>query len=174
MRGRRLETPSGFEVRPTSDHVKESIFNIIQFQVPGARALDLFSGTGQLGIEAISRGAQEVVFADNAEQALFLTRRNAESVGASERARFVRTDALRYLENTDKGSFDIVFLDPPYDTTLLEDALRRIIEFDILRESGIIICESRADKAMPDAEPPYAKRREYRYGKIKLTLYGRE
>lgn len=172
VKGRKLKEPVGQTIRPTTDMVKESIFNIIQFELEDRRVLDLFAGTGQLGIEALSRGAARAVFLDESSDALKLTRDNIKAAGLSDRAEVVRGDALTYLKSC--GKFDIIFLDPPYDTTLLDKALARIFEFDILVENGIIICESKMDKALPEPPPPYQKGREYRYGHIKITLYTRQ
>jgi 16S rRNA (guanine(966)-N(2))-methyltransferase RsmD len=153
--------------------VKESVFNIIQFEVEGRRVLDLFAGTGQLGIEALSRGASAAVFVDESNDALRLVRDNLKSAGLSDggNAEIVRGDALTYLKSC--GKFDIIILDPPYDTTLLDKALGLIFEFDILRENGIIVCESKSDKILPEVPTPYQKGREYRYGRIKITIIGK-
>lgn len=168
-RGRKLKEPVGMDVRPTTDMVKESVFNIIQMRVEGSRMLDLFAGTGQMGIEALSRGADEVVFVDSSPTSIKLVKENLEITGFSDRARVVRTDSLMYLRSGEK--FDIVFIDPPYDTDLLEKALSMATGFDILKENGIIICESRKEKVIPDPDREGYTRKEYRYGKIKLTAF---
>ena len=159
-RGRRLKEPQGMDIRPTTDKVKESMFSILQFDIEGRRVLDLFGGTGQLGIEALSRGA------------LKLIRENLELCGLSDRARVRNGDSLAYLRSGEK--FDLVFLDPPYDTGLLEQALQDIAGFDICREHGIIMAESPADAVLPPLAAPYRLYREYRYGRIKLTVYHRQ
>lgn len=110
-RGRRLKEPQGMDIRPTTDKVKESMFSILQFDIEGRRVLDLFGGTGQLGIEALSRGASEVVFVDKSAAALKLIRENLELCGLSDRARVRNGDSLAYLRSGEK--FDLVFLDPP-------------------------------------------------------------
>ena len=168
-RGRRLKEPSNYDIRPTTDKVKESIFNIIQFQVAGARVLDLFAGTGQLGIEALSRGAAEAVFVDRSPEAVGIVKENLEATGLSRNARVVRTDSLMFLKSGEK--FDILFLDPPYGSGLLEKALEMATGFDILNENGIIICESERDEHIPDPAGRGYTRREYRYGKIKITAF---
>jgi 16S rRNA (guanine(966)-N(2))-methyltransferase RsmD len=170
-RGRVLREPSGFAIRPTGGKVKESMFNIIQFDIAGGSVLDLFSGAGQLGIEALSRGAERAVFVDVSGEATRLTQRNLDASGLSDRARVERRDALEYLGRC--GKFDLIFLDPPYDTPLIRLALEKIIEFDILTVNGIIICESRSGAHMPQARAPYYMRSDYKYGGVKLTLYGR-
>ena len=171
-RGRRLKEIEGFDIRPTTDKTKESIFNIIQFEIEGRRALDLFAGTGQLGIEALSRGARSVVFVDQSAAALKVVRENLKTTGLADAAEVIQSDALSYLRNC--GRFDIIFLDPPYDTPLLEKSLRLIEEIDILNKGGIIVCESRAEKNLPEPEPPYSRLREYKYGKIRITTFRRD
>ena len=171
-RGRRLKEPQGMDIRPTTDKVKESMFSILQFDIEGRRVLDLFGGTGQLGNEALSRGASEVVFVDKSAAALKLIRENLELCGLSDRARVRSGDSLAYLRSGER--FDLIFLDPPYDTGLLEQALQDIAGFDICREHSIIMAESPADAVLPPLEAPYRLYREYRYGRIKLTVYHRQ
>ena len=169
-RGRRLKEPQGMDIRPTTDKVKESLFSIIQFDIEGRRVLDLFAGTGQLGIEALSRGAAEAVFVDR-RPAVRLVQENLALCGFTDRARVKSGDALAYLKSGEK--FDLIFLDPPYAADLLEQALTAIASFDICREHGIIVAESALETALPALAPPYTLYREYRYGKIKLTVYHR-
>ena len=157
------------DTRPTTDKVKESLFNIIQFEIEGRRVLDLFGGTGQLGIEALSRGADHCTFVDMRKEAAALIRENLRLTGLSERSRVVQGDALSFLSSCGE-KFDVILLDPPYHTELLEKSVKRITEFDILREHGIIICESAAERELPALPPPYERGREYRYGKIRLTV----
>ena len=175
-RGRRLKELQGMDTRPTTDKVKESLFNIIQFEIEGRRVLDLFGGTGQLGIEALSRGADHCTFVDMRKEAAALIRENLRLTGLSERSRVVQGDALSFLSSCGE-KFDVILLDPPYRTELLEKSVKRITEFDILREHGIMVCESALDKVLPTLNAPYERGKEYRYGKIKLTIYrktGRE
>ena len=157
------------DTRPTTDKVKESLFNIIQFEIEGRRVLDLFGGTGQLGIEALSRGADHCNFVDMIKEAAALIRENLRLTGLSERSRVVQGDALSFLSSCGE-KFDVILLDPPYHTELLEKSVKRITEFDILREHGIMICESAAERELPALPPPYERGREYRYGKIRLTV----
>ena len=168
-RGRRLKELQGMDTRPTTDKVKESLFNIIQFEIEGRRVLDLFGGTGQLGIEALSRGADHCTFVDMRKEAAALIRENLKLTGLSERSRVVQGDALSFLSSCGE-KFDVILLDPPYHTELLEKSVKRITEFDILREHGIMICESAAERELPALPPPYERGREYRYGKIRLTV----
>ncbi len=171
-RGRRLREPADYNIRPTTDKVKESIFNIIQFEIEGRRVLDLFAGTGQLGLEALSRGAESAVFVDESNAAIKIITENIKTCGFEKQAQVLRSDALSAL--TRLGKFDVILLDPPYDTDLLIKALDKIIEFDILKVNGIILCESRPELTLPEVKLPYTLRKEYKYGKIKLTLFTRE
>ncbi len=171
-RGRRLKELQGMETRPTTDKVKESLFNIIQFEIEGRRALDLFAGTGQLGVEALSRGAESCTFVDARKDAVALIRENVRLCGFTDRARVTQGDALSFLAAC-REKFDLVFLDPPSQTEWLEKCLEALTRFDILREHGIIVCESAADRTLPPLAPPWEQGREYRYGKIKLTVFRR-
>ena len=169
-RGRKLKEPAGFDIRPTTDQVKEAIFNICQFDVEGRRVLDLFGGTGQLGIEAKSRGAAQVDIIDGAKDSVKLIKENVSITGLE--IRVLQTDAISFLKSC--GEYDLIFIDPPYDSGLAEKALETIKAFDILSKGGIIICETRAETVLPELEKPYVKRKEYRYGKVKLTAYTKE
>ncbi|MGM9521724.1 MAG: 16S rRNA (guanine(966)-N(2))-methyltransferase RsmD [Oscillospiraceae bacterium] len=171
-RGRRLKEPSNYDIRPTTDKVKESMFNIVQFSVEGAHVLDLFAGTGQLGIEALSRGAEHAVFVDKSPEAIKIVRENLETTGLADRARVVRTDSLMFLRSGEK--FDLIFLDPPFAAGLLEKALDLATGFDILKENGIIMCESDINTALPEPSRSEYSRREYHYGKIKLTTFTKD
>lgn len=169
-RGRKLREIAGNDIRPTSDLVKESLFNIIQFDIEGRRVLDLFAGTGQLGIEALSRGADSCVFVDESREAVMVIRANLAHCEIE--GEVALSDAMKYLERA-SSRFDLIFIDPPYESSMIDKALAKIYEFDKLSEGGIMICESRSDRELPEAPEPYAKGREYRYGKVKLTVYTR-
>ncbi|MBE6949155.1 MAG: 16S rRNA (guanine(966)-N(2))-methyltransferase RsmD [Ruminococcaceae bacterium] len=171
-KGRRLQEPADYKVRPTTDKVKESIFNIIQFDIEGRKVLDLFAGSGQLGIEALSRGAAYCTFVDKAPDSLKLVRNNIKTTGFGDRAKVVAGDSIGYLAGGEK--FDLIFLDPPYDTDLLEKALEYVKKFDILKENGIMVCESQREKALPELTEPYYLLKEYNYGKIKITTFSRK
>ena len=168
-RGRRLRELEGMETRPTTDRVKEGMFSILQFDIEGRRVLDLFAGTGQLGIECLSRGAAEVTFVDRRGDAVRLIRENLRVTNLEAGARVIAGDAMEYLR-TAKQRFDLIFLDPPYASGLLETALEEIARIDILSPHGIIVAEHPADRTLPAVEAPYAVRRTYRYGKIALTV----
>ena len=169
-RGRRLKTPENYDIRPTTDNVKESVFNILQFDIEGRRVLDLFAGTGQLGIEALSRGAASAVFIDRDRAAVQIVKDNLKTCGLG--GTVLCTDALEYLK--DCGRFDLIFIDPPYDSGLYDEVLQTINSFDILSEGGIMIVEARRETPLPDMAAPYRKLKEYRYGKVKICSYTRE
>ena len=170
-RGRKLKEPSGHGIRPTSAKVKESVFNIIQFDLEGRRVLDLYAGTGQLGIEAISRGARSVVFVDSDKEAIRLIRENLQICGFMDNATVLCRDVPRFLEGD--GRFDIIFIDPPYNTPLATETIQKIIKFDKLETNGIIMCETGADQEAPDVAPPYFQHKSYRYGTVKISRYER-
>ena len=169
-RGITLKTPEGMVTRPTTDRVKEAMFSIIHFEIPGADVLDLFGGTGQLGIEALSRGAKSAVFVDAGEPACRLIRENLKRTRLEAQARVVRSDYLAYLERT-KEQFDIILLDPPYAEVFLESAIKKITEIDILRQDGIIVAERPLGKELPWEFPGYNRSKDYKYGNTLLTIY---
>jgi len=172
-RGRKLKDLPGLDTRPTTDKVKESLFNIVQFDIEGRTVLDLFGGTGQLGIEALSRGAERCIFVDSSRAAVRVIRENLEHTGLAGRARVVQTDALGFLTSC-RETFGLAFLDPPYAAGLLQKALFAMAEIDIMQENGIIVCETRAETPLPVLPVPYRQGRNYRYGKIRLALYHRQ
>ncbi len=167
-RGRVLKTLEGQDTRPTTDKVKGSIFNIIQFEIEGKRVLDLFSGSGQLAIEAVSRGAKTAVAADNSKAAAEIIKENIKRCGFENKISICRGDYSQVL--TKGAKYDVIFLDPPYESNLLDKALEMITKFDILSENGIIICETDASTDVAGALPESYSFKEYRYGRIKLTV----
>lgn len=169
-RGIQLKTPDGMQTRPTTDRVKEALFSIIHFDIPGAKVLDLFGGTGQLGIEALSRDAKHAVFVDQSEQACRLIRENLKRTRMEQESQVIRGDYLEYISRC-REQFDIIFLDPPYAEVFLENALKRITEIDILHSGGIIVAERPLGKELPWEFPGYERSRDYKYGKILLTIY---
>lgn len=171
-RGKQLKELPGVDTRPTTARVKEGLFNIIQFDIEGRRVLDLFSGTGQLGIECLSRGAARCDFVDQSPAAMKIIRDNVKSCRLTENAAFHQKDFAAFLSSAG-GKYDLVFLDPPYGTGALERALEMIAAIDIVSGNGIIVCESPEDQVLPALPAPYEMGRSYRYGKIKLTLYRR-
>lgn len=169
-RGVVLKTPDGMKTRPTADRVKEALFSIIQFDIPGGTVLDLFGGTGQLGIEAISRGAKRAVFVDMSVEACRLIKENLCRTKMEREGQVVCADYLEYLSRCSE-IFDFIFLDPPYAELFLENAIKKISEIDILKSGGIIVAERSAEKAvLPDVEG-FTRSKDYKYGNTILTLY---
>ena len=166
-RGRRLKELEGMETRPTTDRVKEGLFNVLQFDIEGRKVLDLFAGTGQMGIEALSRGAASCDFVDHDKTAQSVARKNIDACRVSDRARLTGGDFGAFVSRCAKGQYDLIFLDPPYGGKILKEALSAIERFDILSETGIIVCESAAEDTV---ETGLKKGREYRYGAIKITI----
>lgn len=173
--GRRLLELEGMETRPTTDRVKEGVFNALQFDIEGRRVLDLFAGTGQMGIECLSRGAASAVFVDQRKDAFEVVKKNLALTNLADQARVIHGDSRDFIVRTTE-QFDLVFLDPPYASGLLEEMLERITVpgFDILAPYGIIVAEHPAEKILPALPPPYRLLRTYRYGKIAATLFRRE
>ena len=172
-RGVQLKTPDGMTTRPTTDRVKEALFSIIQFDIPTANVLDLFGGTGQLGIEALSRGAKSAVFVDAGEPACRLIRENLKKTKLESDAKVIRADYLDYLKRC-REKFDIIFLDPPYAEVFLENALKCITEIDILESGGIIVAERPLGKDLPWDFPGFSRSKDYKYGNTLLTIYHKD
>ena len=169
-RGVQLKTPDGMLTRPTTDRVKEALFSIIHFDIPGAKVLDLFGGTGQLGIEALSRGAKRAVFVDAQENACKLIKENLIRTKLQQDGQVVRSDYMQYLDRC-REKFDIILMDPPYADVFLENALKRITEIDILESNGIIVTERPLGKDLPWEFEGYTRSKDYKYGNTLLTVY---
>ena len=167
-RGRKLITPEGMDIRPTTDKVKEAMFSIIQFDLQNKSILDLFAGTGQLGIEALSRGAKKVTFVDSSKKARELVKKNLELTGFSGLASLVPNDSFAFLQNTPER-FDIVILDPPYENGMCEKAASFLPS--VLKDDSIVICETRPDERLPEEIGKLRIAKEYLYSGIKLTVY---
>lgn len=168
-RGKKLVALDGDEItRPTTDMVKEAIFSIIQFDVPGSQVLDLFAGSGQLGIEAVSRGAEHCVFVENNREALAVVKENVLSCKFTDRARIVNISAEEYLKIA-KKDVDIALLDPPYNKGILETVLPQLER--IMSDRGIVVCEHEKELTLPDSFGKLVKTKSYKYGKIALTVY---
>jgi len=172
-RGVNLKTPDGMATRPTADRVKEALFSIIQFDIPASRVLDLFGGTGQLGIEALSRGANSALFIDDREEACRLIRENLKRAKLDSQAKVIRSDYMQYLKNCSE-QFDIILLDPPYAEVFLENSLKLITEIDILQSGGIIVTERPVEKSLPWDFPGFTRSKDYKYGKTILTIYRKD
>lgn len=170
-RGMKLKTLDGLATRPTAERVKEGMFSAIQFEIEGRKVLDLFAGTGQLGIECLSRGAVHAVFVDAAAESVRVIKENLQKTKMTQVSTLVQSEAMAYLDRC-REKFALVFLDPPYQGGLLNAALKKISEIDILAESGIIICEYATDQP-PKVPSGLTVSRDYRYGKTGVCLLRR-
>ncbi|MBQ2795419.1 MAG: 16S rRNA (guanine(966)-N(2))-methyltransferase RsmD [Oscillospiraceae bacterium] len=168
-KGKRLVTPEGREVtRPTGEKVKEGIFSSIQFLIEGADVLDLFAGSGQLGIEALSRGARSCVFVDSAKVAQKCITDNLKNCGFTDIAKLKTGDALMYLSSAFER-FDIAFLDPPYAAEQLPVVLPALSK--VMRPGGVVLCETAKNIDLPEEIGKLVKAKEYRYGSTKVLMY---
>ena len=169
-KGVQLKTPDGMKTRPTADRVKEAMFSIIQFDIACSKVLDLFGGTGQLGIEAISRGASAATFVDESSQACKLIQENINKCKFQACTNVVRSDYVTFLKNCHE-KYNIILLDPPYAEVFLENALKIITEIDILQSGGIIVTERPVEKSLICDFSGYSRSKDYKYGKTLLTLF---
>ena len=168
-RGRKLKTLDSLDIRPTPDAVKEAIFSVIQFDIPGAAVLDLFAGSGQLGIEALSRGAKSCVFIDQNSAAVDIVRENLDNCRIpSSQTKILHMDSTEYVKIAKPG-FDIAFIDPPYRNGLPE----KVLPFlgDKMNPGAFIICEHESELTLLDEYPGLSLHKRYRYGKVAVTVY---
>ncbi len=167
-RGRNLETLVGEEItRPTSQSTKEALFSSIQFEIEGKRILDLFAGCGQLGIEALSRGAAHCTFIESNRDAFKVVETNIARCRMEKESTLIFSDAKSFLAR--KNTFDIAFVDPPYWQKLIDVCLPSLT--DVMHDDGVIICESAKDELLPESVNGWSVSREKKYGKTKLTYY---
>lgn len=167
-RGRRLITPEGLDVRPTPEKVKEALFSAIQFDVEGRRVLDLFAGSGQLGIEALSRGAKSCVFVDMSPVSIKTVQKNLETTKLDQKAKVLKSDYASFCAMS-RDVFDIVFLDPPYSKGLLLPAIKGVLP--LLSDYATVICEHPPEVELPETIGGFKVDRVYNYNKVILTLY---
>lgn len=170
-RGMRIQTLEGMETRPTAERVKEAEFSIIQFEIEGRNALDLFAGSGQLGIEALSRGAKHATFVDANPQAVKVIRENLLHTGLAANSSVAAGDVEQFLMHT-KGVFDIVFIDPPYSKGLIEKVLPLTAQH--MSDAGVIICEAAKMDKLPENAGDFKLVRHGDYGKTSLAVYRKE
>lgn len=168
-RGRALQTLKGEDiVRPTSQKIKEAMFSAVQFYVAGARVLDLYAGSGQLGVEALSRGAQRCTFIDSDREAVDIIKLNLQKTKLYDKARVLTADARRFLAGT-KDSYDLVFVDPPYHKGTVGEILPLLEK--AVSPSGFVLCETEADCTLPDAVGTLEQKKTYKHGQTKVWLY---
>lgn len=168
-RGRKLVTVEGTEVvRPTTDGVKEAIFSAIQFEIEGRTVLDLFAGSGQLGIEALSRGAKECYFVDAAAVSIKAVKENLKSTGLEQDARVVNMPFGAFLKST-RATFDIALLDPPYNYKIIQKALPQLVEK--MSENGVIICEHEKECVLPHNVGRFELVKLLRHSRTSVSIY---
>ena len=170
-KGKRLKPLDSMDVRPTTDRVKEAVFSAIQFDIEGRVFLDLFAGSGQMGIEALSRGAKFAYFVDSSPEAIKICNQNLSTTGFTDCSMVVRRDANSFLCGLNE-KIDIAFLDPPYKTGLLVDIALKTIT--VMKDSGILICEHPLDENLPESLDNFNLFRKYRYGKICISIYKKD
>lgn len=170
-RGAKLSSLEGSETRPTADRVKEGMFSALQFILPGAKVLDLYAGSGQLGIEALSRGAKSCVFIDDARDASAIIQKNLRAASLFDKASVAATEAVGYVRAC-RESFDIIILDPPYRNNTVNLLLPLLDE--ILADGGVIMCETERSAELPDQCNGLTKAKQYRYGTMLVTRYTKQ
>ena len=170
-KGRRLDTLEGTDVRPTTDMVKEAVFSAIQFDIEGRAFLDLFAGCGQIGIEAVSRGAKSSTFIDSNPNAISVIKGNLSKTGFTDKAKVIKGEYSSFLAST-KEKFDIAFLDPPYRLNILNDALNTVTS--VMSNHGIIICEHPSDVTVPESVNGFSLEKQRKYSKIIISIYRKD
>ena len=168
-RGRKLSAPEGLDTRPTTERVKESIFNIISPYLPATNILDLFAGSGAMGIEALSRAGHHAVFVEQDEKALSVIKKNLQDTRLYDRAEVIRTDAFSFLQHN-AVRFDIIFLDPPYNKGLLTKAMDEIYRLSLLSDNGIIVAESEYGGELPSGNG-FDLIKQAKYGKTVVSVF---
>lgn len=174
-KNRKIKTRKGFDTRPTLESVKESLFSIITPYIEEAVFLDLFSGSGSIGLEAISRGSKKAVMIEKDSEALRYIIENIENLGFSDKCRAYKNDVLRAVEilGRKQEKFDIIFMDPPYQDEVCKKVLKEIDKANILNENGLIICEHHFYEKLEDEIYGFRKTDERKYNKKILTFYTR-
>ena len=168
-RGKNIETLAGSDVvRPTSQKAKEAIFSAIQFFIPGASMLDLYAGSGQMGIEALSRGATHCVFVDQSRDAINIIKKNLKNTGLFAMASVAQGDAISYMERTNH-LFDFIYADPPYHKDLAGEVLLRAGR--LLNENGLLAIETEKEVLLPKTMSRLSLRKQYTYGNTSIWLY---
>lgn len=170
-KGRRLLAAEGTAVRPTSSRVREALFSILQTVIPGARVLDLYAGTGAVGIEALSRGAGAVVFVESDPASLRLLQTNLQRCGNPEQAQVVRSDVERFLQRADQDPFDVVFADPPYRIDAGAALLPSLSCSAMIRVHTTVIVEHATKLFVPQQIGRLARSKQYRYGDTSLSVF---
>ena len=171
-RGMKLATLDGEEItRPTTERVKEGVFSAIQFDIAGKRVLDLFAGSGQMALEALSRGADSAVLIDENTDAVAIIKENAKKTGFMKQCAVSRMDYSEYLKSVaGKERFDIVFLDPPYSRSMKDEILKKVARADILNDGAIVVCETDKDEIDGDRYG-LTFRKKYKYSRVLTYIF---
>lgn len=175
-RGKKLKSPEGQDVRPTLDRIKEDMFNIIGPAIRGKKVLDLFAGSGALGIEALSRGAEVCYFVDRDKKSLSLTRQNLASTQLTSKARLLETDAENAIKklSSEGLKFDYIFIDPPYNLRIAETTLQKLQKYNIIQEKAFIILETELEEVLPDHIDSLVKTKDKKYKNTRIVLLTKE
>lgn len=170
-KGTRLETLEGLDTRPTPERVKEAVFSMLQFELEGRRILDLFSGSGQMGLEALSRGASYAVLVDSNPSAMQIIKKNAQKTKLFSQCSLLCCDYGAYLKGaTDKERFDIIFLDPPYAQKILPRILEKLDRANVVAPNGYVICESEEEHP-PVAPASLTLYKHLHYGRVTISVF---
>lgn len=171
FRGRKLHTPKGVQIRPTTDRVREAIFSIIASRIPDANVLDLFAGTGALGLEALSRGAAQAVFVDRGPEAIRLIRANIELCRAQSRARALQGSVLQVIQRlaNQEETFDLIFMDPPYGKGYIEETLLQVGKVSCAEV--LVMAEHHIKDILPQNTGEWVKTQERRYGDSAISFF---
>lgn len=170
-KGTKLAAPKGFDVRPTADRVKESLFNILGDAVIEAKVIDMFAGTGNLGLEAVSRGAYSATFVEQNLNSIRFIRQNAERTKLTEKVKIIHSDVLNFLGRSHNELYDIVFCDPPYNKGFLQAVLSRIDNMNFLAKKGLIIFEHAKHEIVPDNLTNLELVRSQQYGETIISFF---
>ena len=174
-KGKKIETLEGEATRPTSERIKEAVFSSIQFDIEDRRVLDLFAGSGQLGLEALSRGAAGATFIDSSREAMDIVKKNAKATGFFDRCRYNVSDWKNYIRKASgRDKYDLVFIDPPYSMECCADALVRLVGADLLQKGTIVVLESGTEEIKPEEYSAFEVIKSTHYGKktfVNVLLY---
>lgn len=170
-KGRYLVNFKADHIRPTTDRVKESLFNILQGYIEGAQVLDLFAGTGNLGIEAISRGAEKVVFVEKNPKSLQLINENLKALGVTEEYEVLKADVMKFLSSSVQAEYDVIFIDPPFTEKMAHDVMELLCQCTLLKPGGILAIESAKKERMEDRYGSLIRHDKRDYGDKILSLF---
>ena len=177
-KGKKIETLEGEATRPTSERIKEAVFSSIQFDIENRRVLDLFAGSGQLGLEALSRGAASVTFVDSSRDAMDIVKRNAKSTRFFDSSRYTVSDWRNYIRKASgRDKYDLVFIDPPYSMECCADALSRLCDSGLLENGAIVVLESGTEEINTEELTSFEVIKSTHYGKktfVNILMYREE